>query len=183
MLNRFKNPIEKVAEELSKRLRIKGYCACVMGSGIDIYRLGDRKAFKNLKAVVNSKNYIDWGGNENLKPILEKFILDALEEIEEMEMSVSEEKEVAKNSTEEVRNTWFVLYGCGDERSDKYGWTTFNKEDKTRSEALKYGAAAAKQLGERNYNNYFCVKRTYVTDSVDAFRKKCINTAGFTPKF
>nr|DAP06964.1 MAG TPA: hypothetical protein [Caudoviricetes sp.] len=177
MLNSFKNPIEKVAEELSKRLRIKGYCACVTGSGIDIYRLGDRKAFKNLKAVVNSKNYIDWGGNENLKPILEKFILDTLEEIEEMEMSLSEEK------IEEVRNTWFVLYGCGDERSDKYGWTTFSKEEKTRSEALKYGTAAAKQLGERNYNNYFCVKRTYITDSVDAFRKKCINTAGFTPKF
>lgn len=177
MLNRFKNPIERVAEELSKRLRIKGYCACVKGSGIDIYRLGDRKVFKNLKAVVNSKNYIDWGGNENLKPILESFILDALEEIEEMEMSVSEEK------FEEVRNTWFVLYGCGDERSDKYGWTTFDKEDKTRSEALKYGTAAAKQLGERNYNNYFCVKRTYVTDSIDAFRKKCINNAGFTPKF
>ena len=84
-------------------------------------------------------------------------------------------------SIEEVRNVWFVLYGCGDERSDEYGWTTFDKEEKTRSEALKCGTAAAKRLGERSYNDYFCVKRTYVTDSIDAFRKKCIKDAGFEP--
>lgn len=185
MLNHFKNPIEKVAEELSKRLRIKVYYASVTGSGIDIYRLGDRKALKNLKAVVNSKNYIDWGANEKLKPILEKFILDALEEIEEMKMPKSKEKEVMKSHpkrpTEKVANTWFVLYGCGDGRSDEYGWATFDKEEKTRSGALKYGRDAAKRLGERSYNDHFCVKRTYVTDRISAFKAKCINDAGFAP--
>lgn len=83
MLNSFKNPIEKVAEELSKRLRIKGYCACVKGSGIDIYRLGDRKAFKNLKVSIHSKDYIEFGPNKNLKPILEKFLVEVLDEIGE----------------------------------------------------------------------------------------------------
>lgn len=85
------------------------------------------------------------------------------------------------NLIEEVRNTWFVLYGCGDERSDEYGCTTFDKEEKTRSEALKCGTAAAKRLGERCYSDHFCVKRTYITDSIGAFKAKCINDAGFEP--
>lgn len=82
-LNRFKNPIERVAEELTKRLKVKGYYACVTGGSIEIYRLGDRKAFKNLKAAIHCKDYISWGANENLKPRLEKFILNVLEEIGE----------------------------------------------------------------------------------------------------
>ena len=82
-LNRFKNPIEKVAEELTKRLRVKGYYACVTGSSVEIYRLGDRKAFKNLKAAIHCKDYISWGSNENLKFRLEKFLVEVLEEIGE----------------------------------------------------------------------------------------------------
>ena len=85
------------------------------------------------------------------------------------------------NPIEEVRNVWFVLYGCGDERSDNYGWTALDKEEKTRSEALKYGWDAAKRLGERSYSDYFCIKRTYVTDRISAFKAKCINDAGFAP--
>lgn len=83
--NRFKNPIKKVAEELSKRLKIKGYYAYAYAnaSGIEIYRLGDRKGLKNLKATIFSKNYISWGANENLKLRLEKFLVEVLEEIGE----------------------------------------------------------------------------------------------------
>ena len=76
------------------------------------------------------------------------------------------------NQKRHQRNYWFVLFGCGDSRDTIYGWLTCDKSEYTKSEAKSAGNRAAKRKGESQFN-YFIVERTYVTDSPDAFLKKC----------
>jgi hypothetical protein len=67
----------------------------------------------------------------------------------------------------EEKLEWFVLFGAGAERNTYHGWMRLDKEEYSRLEALKAGNRKAKRLGERNFNNYFLVERTYITDSVE----------------
>lgn len=70
------------------------------------------------------------------------------------------------------RNYWFVLFGFGDSRSTIYGWTACDKSEYTKSKAKSAGDRVAKSKGKSQFN-YFIVEKTYVTDSPDAFLKKC----------
>lgn len=177
MEKNFNKSIEEVSKKLNECLNGRRYKCAVKDSSINIYFDKDRVAPKNIKAVIYAKNRIDWKENYELKERMGRFILNALKTIDKVE-EVSENND---NKEEEQKGYWFVLYGCGDGRFDNYGWTALDKDEFTRSAASRRGTAAAKRLGERNYNYYFCTKRTYVTDSIDAFRNKCIKDAGFTP--
>ena len=48
------------------------------GGSIEIYKKGDRKSLKNLKASIIATDYINWGPNSGLKDKLESVIKDAL---------------------------------------------------------------------------------------------------------
>lgn len=70
---------DEYVQKLNKVLDRKGYFAHATKSGsIEIYKKGDRKALKNLKASITATDYIDWGKNSDLKDKLEPVIKDAL---------------------------------------------------------------------------------------------------------
>ena len=71
------------------------------------------------------------------------------------------------------KNAWLVVFGVGDCRSSHYGWMVFWKDEATRTEAKKAGDRSAKRMGENSYNYYYFANKTYVTDSISAFMKKC----------
>lgn len=66
-------------QKLNKVLDRKGYFAHATKNGsIEIYKKGDRKALKNLKASIIATDYINWGPNKELKDKLEHVIKEAL---------------------------------------------------------------------------------------------------------
>lgn len=66
-------------QKLNKVLDKKGYFAHATKNGsIEIYKKGDRKALKNLKASIIATDYINWGPNKDLKDKLEPVIKEAL---------------------------------------------------------------------------------------------------------
>ncbi len=77
------------------------------------------------------------------------------------------------------RNYWFVLFGYGDSRTSRHGWLAIDKEEKSKAQAASSGKRVAKIKGEREFN-YFCVDKSYVTDSPEAFVKKC-KSIGLNP--
>jgi len=77
------------------------------------------------------------------------------------------------------RNYWFVLFGYGDSRTSCHGWLVIDKEEKSKAQAASSGKRVAKIKGEREFN-YFCVDKSYVTDSSEAFVKKC-KSVGLNP--
>lgn len=77
------------------------------------------------------------------------------------------------------RNYWFVLFGYGDSRESRYGFLAIDKESASKAQASASGRRAAKRKGENQFN-YFCVHKTYVTDSPEAFVKKC-KSVGINP--
>lgn len=85
-------------------------------------------------------------------------------------------KEITENQVKQPNSesqVWFVVFGVGDGRSDRYGWMAFWKDEASKTDARKAGDRAANRKGEANYNYYFCKHATYVTDSITAFKKKC----------
>lgn len=70
---------DEYVQKLNKVLDRKGYFAHATKSGsIEIYKKGDRKALKNLKASIIATDYINWGPNKELKDKLEPVIKEAL---------------------------------------------------------------------------------------------------------
>lgn len=71
--------VDGYVQKLNKVLDRKGYFAHATRSGsIEIYKKGDRKSLKNLKASIIATDYINWGPNGGLKDKLESVIKDAL---------------------------------------------------------------------------------------------------------
>lgn len=77
------------------------------------------------------------------------------------------------------RNHWFVLFSYGDSRITHYGWLAIDKEEQSKAQAASSGKRAAKRRGEREFYE-FCVDKSYVTDSPEAFVKKC-KSVGLNP--
>lgn len=75
-------------------------------------------------------------------------------------------------ATKSTKNFWFVLFSYGDTRSTNKGWLALDKDECNKAQAAKMGKSAAKRRGEREFN-YFVVNNSYVTDSPEAFVKKC----------
>jgi len=73
------------------------------------------------------------------------------------------------------RNFWFVLFSCGDTRTTLYGWLALDKSEYTKPQASKAGKRAATRKGENQFN-YFVTGTSYVTDSPEAFKQKCVKT-------
>ena len=100
----------------------------------------------------------------------------AKEKMIKAELKLAQAKEGSKKTTEEPKSdsqVWFVVFGCGDTRSDYYGWSCYWKDEMSRKDANKAGTRSADRMGERNFNYYYCKHTTYVTDSFSAFLKKC----------
>ena len=89
-------------------------------------------------------------------------------------LSASIKKEEAQE-----RPYWFVLFCYGDLRTTCYGWLAIDKEEQSKAQAASSGKRAAKRRGEREFNE-FCVDKSYVTDSPEAFVKKC-KSVGLNP--
>lgn len=77
------------------------------------------------------------------------------------------------------RNYWFVLFGYGDSIISRHGWLAIDKEEQSKAQAAASGKRVAKRKGENEFN-YFCVDKSYVTDSPEAFVKKC-ESVGLNP--
>jgi hypothetical protein len=79
------------------------------------------------------------------------------------------------------KTNWFVLFSYGDSRTTMYGWCVVDKEEEnTKAQASKVGKRIAKRKGESQFNYYFVVNTPYVTDSIEAFIKKC-NSVNLNP--
>ncbi len=74
-------PIKDYFDEIKSALSFKGFDAHLSANGsIEVYEKGKRKSMKNLKASIQSADYIDFGSNTNLKDKITSAVKEAIDE-------------------------------------------------------------------------------------------------------
>lgn len=101
-----KYPTGEYFNKLNELLGQKGYYAVQKNDSAYIYKKGDRQALKNLKAAVHQSDYIDWGGNNNLKSILEPIIKQAFEPKKYSNMDIKDAKKALMGKTIAIKDYW-----------------------------------------------------------------------------